>query len=249
MRFLFVQFEEDDGPGRLGAGLEALGAHCDVAQPYAGDTIPMLDRYDGLIVLGGAMNAEEDARYPYLVETVSTLRDAHRRGLPTLGVCLGGQLLARALGARVWRKPATEIGYFPIDLSEAGRADPLFQDLPSPLLAFQWHEDAFDLPTGATLLADSTRDTLQAYRVGWSYGIQFHPEVTRREISAWTGASGHVLPHAAAPTTAQALLLRCAEVEDTFSAQTHQLCRNLLAIVEERWAGRCALAGMTRPGR
>lgn len=243
MRIVFVQFEEEDGPGRLGEGLEGGGARCAVVRPYRGDALPALEDLDGLVLLGGAMNAEQDDEHPYLPAVVGTLQDAHRRGLPTLGVCLGSQLLARALGARVWRKPAPEVGYFPIDLTAAGRADPLFRDLPSPFLTLQWHEDAFDLPAGAVLLADSRRDTLQAFRSGWSYGVQFHPEAAEREVAAWARGTGGMLRAAASPTTAEALVARCREVDDAFSAQTAQLSRNFLAIVEAR-AARYAYAAV-----
>jgi GMP synthase-like glutamine amidotransferase len=242
VRVLFVQFEEDDGPGLLGEGLADLGARCDVVRPYEGDAVPSPDGVDGLVVLGGAMNAEQDAEHPYLPAVVLALRDAHRGGIPTLGVCLGGQLLARALGARVWRKDAPEVGYFPIDFTAAGRADPLFRDLPSPFLTLQWHEDAFDLPAGATLLADSRRDTLQAYRSGWSYGVQFHPEVRTHEVAAWSRAAAAMLTQAADPTTAEALLRRCRETEAAFAAQTAKLCRNLAAIVKARMVQRMSLA-------
>ena len=230
VRFLFLQFEPDDGPGRIGAGLRALNVQCEVVRLYAGAVLPSLDQYDGLVALGGAMNAEDDAHYPYLPACVAILQEAHRRDLLTLGVCLGGQLLARSRGVKIYRKEKTEIGFFAIELTEAGRADPLFEGLPDPLLTFQWHEDAFTLPEGATALADSTRDSLQAFRSGRTYGIQFHPEVEPWMLRAWATGGGAALPEAAEPTTAEALRRRFAEVEETFTAQTTQLCRNLAAL-------------------
>jgi GMP synthase-like glutamine amidotransferase len=232
MRILVLQFDAGDGPGRLGAGLARHGAVLDVARLYAGDPLPSPDGYDALIALGGEMNAYEDDRYPFLPAAVAALQEAHRRSLPILGVCLGGQLLARALGAAVRRKPATEVGYFPISLTEAGRRDPLFAGWLGQPLTFQWHEDAFDLPDGATLLADSPRDSLQAYRHGSAYGIQFHPEVDPHMVAVWIRGGGAILPRAATPTTPEQLLATGRDVDDRFAAQTETLCANLAALIQ-----------------
>lgn len=235
---LFIEFTPDDNPGRLASGLEALGARAEVARVHRGDPLPSLDHFDALVPLGGAMNAEDDEHYPYLREVVALLQEAARRTMPVLGICLGGQLLARALGARVWRKPAKEIGYFPIQLTTAGRADPLFKGLGGELLALQWHGDAFDVPEGATLLADSTRDTAQAFRHGACYGLQFHPEVTVETVARWCGWKDDALRTAAEPTTRDALLARARAVDQAFAAQTVTLCVNWHAIVEEYAAAR-----------
>jgi GMP synthase-like glutamine amidotransferase len=215
-----------------------MGVDFEIVHTHGGDELPSLDGYQALIALGGAMNAEDDDNHPYLADVVTLLQDATARNLPTLGVCLGGQLIARALGARVWQKPSMEIGYFPIDLTEAGLADPLFRGFDRELMAFQWHEDAFDLPLGATLLADSTRDTLQAFRYRNSYGLQFHPEIEPNVIELWTGIDGASLEQATLPTTVQELLDRAHAVERQFSEQTKRLCANWVAIVEEAAAQR-----------
>jgi GMP synthase (glutamine-hydrolysing) len=236
VRLLFLEFEPADQPGRLGSGMAALGAQCDVVRTHLGDALPSLDGYQGLVALGGAMNAEDDHNHPYLPGVVELLQDARRRNLPTLGVCLGGQLLARSLGARVWRKERMEIGYFPVRITEAGQKDALFQGFSTTPIAFQWHEDAFDLPDGATLLADSSRDSFQAFRLGNSYGLQFHPEVDPQVVASWTAMDGAQLAEASEPTTTEALLRRAGEVDGVFAAQTALLCENWIAFVRDRAA-------------
>jgi GMP synthase-like glutamine amidotransferase len=213
-----------------------LGAQFEVVQLFAAEPLPALDGYDGLVVLGGVMNAENDQHYPYLRDCVALLQDASRRRLLTLGICLGGQLVARSLGVRITRKEKTEIGFYPITITTAGQADPLFRNLPATLLTFQWHEDAFTLPVGATALADSPRDSLQAFRSGHSYGIQFHPEVEPWMLASWVRGGAKDLPYAADPTSEAELLRRGSDVEDRFAAQTAHLCRNLVALAQEHTA-------------
>jgi GMP synthase (glutamine-hydrolysing) len=230
-RLLCIEFEPDAGPGRLALHFKALGAEVHVVPVHSGTLLPSIDGFHAVIPLGGAMNAEDDDHFPFLGQTVSLLRAAAERGVPVLGVCLGAQLLARALGARIWRRPQMEVGYFPIRLTPEGRADRLFSGFNPHPVAFQWHEDAFDLPSGATLLADSDRDTAQAFKLGTCYGVQFHPEVTALGIACWCGSSAADLTSAATPTSKEALLAAAHTLEVEFAAQTAQLCRNWLDIV------------------
>jgi GMP synthase-like glutamine amidotransferase len=126
-----------------------------------------------------------------------------------------------------------EIGYFPVRITESGRHDPLFRGFDSQFITFQWHEDAFDLSPGATLLADSSRDSFQAFRHGNSYGLQFHPEVDPSVVGSWTAMDGAQLLEAAEPTTTEALLRRANEVDVQFAAQSALLCENWIAFVQE----------------
>jgi GMP synthase (glutamine-hydrolysing) len=235
-RILIVEFEPDCHPGRVGTYLESAGAEIHLSRLYRGEPLPDLRACDGLMPLGGTISAEDDHNHPYLKDVVALLQDACATGTPTLGVCLGGQLLARALGARIWRKPRPEIGFFPIQLTAAGQRDALFRGFGDDLMAFQWHEDAFDVPAGAELLADSQRDSAQAFRYGSCYGLQFHPEVTSESIAQWAAWVPAGLSAAAEPTSRDALLVRAGEVDAEFAAQTARLCENWLAIVEQRVA-------------
>jgi GMP synthase (glutamine-hydrolysing) len=139
-------------------------------------------------VFGGSMNADDLDAHPYLAPERAVLRHALDEGVPMLGVCLGAQVLARVLGAPVRRAPQRELGFYRIELTEAGRQEPMlgpFAHGRAAALVFQWHEDSFELPTDATLLATDRNGLVQAYRVGSAVAVQFHPEVTADELEAW----------------------------------------------------------------
>src|SRR5712692_5538978 len=140
----------------------------------------------GLVVFGGEMNVDQLERYPYLLRVRQLMREAVDGGIPTLGICLGAQLLARAFGAAVTRAPVRELGFVPIWPTMAAASDPLLRGLTPGDQFFQWHEDTFGLPAGATLLATGRAVPTQAYRVGGcGWGVQFHPEVDAAELAAW----------------------------------------------------------------
>jgi GMP synthase-like glutamine amidotransferase len=159
-----------------------------------------LDRAAGLIVLGGTMSAYDDGRYAFLAREADWLREAIERPLPVLGICLGAQLMARALGARVYRHHTREIGWFAIQRLPQCHDDPLFFDAERQPTVFHWHGDTFDLPEGAIRLArgidcgtsragpSSSPPPCenQAFRFGpWNYAVQFHVEMTPRLMQQW----------------------------------------------------------------
>lgn len=145
---------------------------------------PSLAGTSGLIVLGGAMNADEIDTYPYLIGVRETVAEAVDAGLPVLGICLGAQILARALGGDVYRAERREIGF--IEVRSTGAADDLLGAFAPQSRVFQFHEDTCSLPPGSELLFTGEPVRVQAFRVGaTAYGVQFHFEVTMREIEAW----------------------------------------------------------------
>jgi GMP synthase-like glutamine amidotransferase len=147
---------------------------------------PDLSVCAALIVLGGPMSANDDS--PHIRGALRLIEEACSAGLPVLGVCLGAQLIARTLGAAVYRNPVKEIGWAPVSWTEAGRRDRLFHGLTSPEVVFHWHGETFDLPRGAELLAFSGACRHQAFRVGDNvHGLQFHLEVTPEMITDWLG--------------------------------------------------------------
>jgi GMP synthase (glutamine-hydrolysing) len=150
---------------------------------------PEIDGYDALVVLGGPMNVDETDRHPHLTREVRVIRDALDRGRPVLGICLGAQLLAHALGGQVGRAPEPEIGWYDVKRSDGAGDDPLLGHFDEVERVFQWHGDTFELAPGATHLASSERCSNQAFRVGdAAWGLQFHLEVDQRMIARWLAA-------------------------------------------------------------
>jgi GMP synthase (glutamine-hydrolysing) len=131
------------------------------------------------------MGAYDEADHPWLVEEKRLLREAVEADTPVWGVCLGAQLLASALGARVYRGEEPEVGVLPVHLTSDAADDPVFGGAPSSFPTLQWHGDSFDLPEGAALLASSPAYPNQAFRVGRSYGLQFHIEVPLELATEW----------------------------------------------------------------
>ncbi len=170
-------------PGNI---LDGLGISHTVHHPYRGDRLPDVGAVSALIVMGGAMGANDDDRYPFLSALKNLIRAAVAARIPFLGICLGGQLLAAACGARVLSHRWEELGTLNVALTEAGKTDSLFRGITEEFTTFQWHHDSFDIPDGGVLLATSAACRHQAFRVGDSaWGLQFHPEVTQAIIRDW----------------------------------------------------------------
>lgn len=150
------------------------------------DAEPSTEGYDGLVVLGGPMSADDTERYPHLAVEAAAIRKAVDQGIPVLGICLGAQLLALALDASVRRNPRREIGWYPVTPTDAGNADPLLSHFGGSQPVFHWHGDTFSVPEGALHLASSEHCTNQAFRFGDRvWGLQFHLEVDEPMIDRW----------------------------------------------------------------
>ena len=153
------------------------------------EATPDIRRYHGLLVLGGPMNCDQVDRYPHLATEIKLVQAAIAAGKPVLGICLGSQIIARALGARVAPNPVKEIGWYDLQATAAGEADPLFRHLGGTRKIFQWHGDTFDIPEHAVHLASSSGCRNQAFRYGDKvYGLQFHLEVDQPMIERWLRA-------------------------------------------------------------
>jgi GMP synthase (glutamine-hydrolysing) len=152
------------------------------------DAEPNIDRYRGLVVLGGPMNVEDQAQRPHLRTELRVIEQALKQDKPVLGICLGAQLLAHVLGAPVRRHDQAEIGWYPLELTTAGLADKVMLPLGATTPVFQWHARSYALPDGAVQLARTGTCEQQAFRYGeTAYGVQFHPEVNQPLIERWLG--------------------------------------------------------------
>src|SRR5262245_30725129 len=186
MRALAVEHLHSNPVGVYGDVLLDRGIEVDRVRLDLGETLPDWRAYDLLVVMGGAMSVYEEDAYPWLIAEKRTIREAVTAGCPYFGVCLGGQLLASALGSRVFRGPEPELGVNPIFLCDAARRDPVFRGFPSDLEVCEFHCDTFDLPEGAVRLARSSRYENQAFRVGQTaYAIQCHLEPSLDDVRHW----------------------------------------------------------------
>jgi GMP synthase (glutamine-hydrolysing) len=184
------------------------------------------ERYDAIMVFGGAMHPDQDGEHPWLADEAAFLRDAVAREVPLLGVCLGAQLIARAMDAKVGPAERGEVGWHEVRLNDAGRADSVLGVLPDRVDAFQWHYYAFELPAGAELLADNEASR-QAYRLGErTWGVQFHPEVTRHMLDHWFVAGAAELPDPEAVHRDTDALL------GTWNMQGRRLCEAFLQLAK-----------------
>jgi GMP synthase (glutamine-hydrolysing) len=183
-----VQHVAHEGPGALAGAIAASGRDCTLLRVDRGDAIPppsAVEELAGLVVLGGPMSVHDDLGW--LADERTLMAAAVRAGLPVLGICLGAQQLALALGAEVTTGPAPEMGVSEVHLTSAVIGDPVFGPAPTPLPCMHWHADTFTLPAGGVLLASSEAYPLQAFRVGpLAYGLQFHVEVTAALVGHWT---------------------------------------------------------------
>ncbi|MFN8037368.1 MAG: type 1 glutamine amidotransferase [Acidimicrobiia bacterium] len=183
-RALIVQQEASEGPFAVGAALQAAGFELDVRHPYAGDPLPAdTGSHDALVILGGPMAAYSDDRFAWRGDELRVVAAAVAAGTPTLGICLGAQILAHACGGRAVRGPQLEIGWLPVRLTGAAGRDSLFTGLPEEWTVLQWHGDTVELPPGAELLASNDRYPHQAFRLGpHAWGVQFHIEVDQLAV-------------------------------------------------------------------
>ena len=179
------------------------------------DAEPCLDRYRGLVVLGGPMNVEDRAHRAHLLTEMRAIETALHQGKPVLGICLGAQLLAHVLGAPVRRQPEAEIGWYDIATTDAGRSDPVLAPLGNGASLFQWHRYAFDVPAQAQHLAHSTTCAGQAFRYGTNaYGFQFHLEANQALIERWLSTPAYREELCAAGLSQDADAIRAATVRE-----------------------------------
>ncbi len=197
--WLAIRHAEHEHIGTIAAAFDHAAVRFRYLDVYRGDPVPgSLAGWGGLIVMGGSMGVYEADRHPFLVDEMKLIRQAAAASLPVLGICLGAQLIAGALGARVYPGPAKEMGWYPVEL--VAPQEELAQGLPPKFMGFHWHGDTFDLPPGAVRLFRSELYENQGFRWGRNiYALQFHLEVNADMVPSWLNNPGCRAEMAAVP--------------------------------------------------
>lgn len=239
MPILVVQHEDDCPPALVGGWLTDAGCTLDVRRPYAGDPLPeSLAGHDGLLVLGGPMGADDDATHAWLAPTKALAREAVADGVPTLGICLGHQLVASALGGTVARNPAgQQLGLLEVGWTAEAATDVLLRPLaeaPAAARGVHWNDDVVTvLPPGAVLLATAPAGEVQAVRFApRAWGVQLHPEVDRAILAPW--AHDDAGSHEAAGIDQETLLREVEEARAELDTTWRPLATGFARVVRER---------------
>ncbi len=184
MRAHFFQHEHFEDPAAIRDWLEQNDFSITATKFYEKYRKPVLDNVDWLIIMGGPMGVYDEAKYPWLKDEKKWIAEAIQKNKVVLGICLGAQLIASALDAKVYPNKLKEIGWFPVYKTEAAKKQPLFKDFPQEITVFHWHGDTFDLPVGAVHLAESEGCKNQAFLYkNKVLGLQFHLEATEKLVA------------------------------------------------------------------
>ncbi|HEY5694378.1 MAG TPA: type 1 glutamine amidotransferase [Gaiellaceae bacterium] len=225
MDVLSIVHPGDAGSELFGPLVRELGHRFD-ERSFAEGTPPAPDTYDAVLVFGGSMHVDQEEQHPWLCGEAKWLHGLLEGPTPTLGVCLGSQLLAQAAGAWVGPLPVPEIGWSDVELTDAGSADPVLSALPPRFEALQWHHYAHELPQGAVALAHSAA-SLQGFRLGdMCWGVQFHPEVTEPQLERWIADKSDL------PADPERLRAETRERIGGWNELGRRLCRSFLAAAE-----------------
>ncbi len=191
VRIHYLQHVSSEGPGSIRQWAEEGGHHLTSTQLYRREALPDVKSFDWLVIMGGPMSANDEAAHPWLIAEKKLIARTIAEQKVVLGICLGAQLIANVLGSAVYRNRFPEIGWLSVRLTQAAKSSQLFGFLPETVRVFHWHGETFDLPSGATRIAESAACANQAFMDGPKViGIQFHPESTRESVQGILEQSG-----------------------------------------------------------
>ncbi|WP_104107822.1 type 1 glutamine amidotransferase [Nocardioides sp. 616] len=247
-RVLVVEHHAECPPALLGEWLAEAGCELELCRPWAGDALPEVTAYDGLLVLGGEMGANDDDRHWWLTPVKELVRAAGEAGVPTLGICLGHQLMAVALGGRVARNPAGQtIGLQTVGWQEAASRDALAGSLGATARGVHWNSDVVtELPPGAKVLARTEDGAPQVVRYAErAWGLQLHPEADEHVVGRW--ADGDRADHLARGIDSGEALAEIAAARDELAATWQPLARSFAAIAAIAAGTRAREASCSRP--
>lgn len=186
MRALILMHHPDEGPGTIGDYLSAHEVELQTVRLYAGEALPPdPESFEAIVAMGGPMNVYEQNEFPWLEPEDRFLRQALAAEVPLVGICLGAQLIAKALDAPISKNPVEELGWLDVSLSPDAYGDPLMAGVEPVFGAFHWHGDTFATPQGGVRLAASADCANQAFRWRNAWGLQFHVEVTVDIVATW----------------------------------------------------------------
>lgn len=194
-----------EGPGYLAACLERHGLAVELIPVDEGAAVPdTVEGASALVFMGGPMSVNDPL--PWIDQECALIREALARNMPVLGHCLGAQLIAKALGARVYPNPVREIGWFPVEQRPEGQDSPWLEGLPSRFEVLHWHGETFSLPPGATPLLKSNHCVNQAFSIGPALALQFHVEMTEAMVNDWARLNVQDLTHSSSTVQTPAQL-------------------------------------------
>ena len=211
IRLHCLQQVSEEGPACISDWIEANLARISYTHFYENAVLPQLEDFDVLLVMGGPMGVYEEEKYPWLAEEKRLIKKAIEAGKVVLGICLGAQLIASALGAKVYPGKQREIGWWPLQLTEQGEH---ILGIPAGQVVFHWHGDTFDLPVGATLLASSAKTPHQGFMVGDKVlALQFHMEVNEESLKLMTSSFADELQKGSYVQSAEEMFARISQIK------------------------------------
>lgn len=225
-RIRVLQHEAFEGPGLIAEWAEGRGYPLTTTEVFAGEALPEVDSFDWLVIMGGGMSVNDEAVYPWLKPEKELVRKSIAASKVVIGICLGSQMIASALGKRVYKNEKKEIGWYPVQLTAKGTT--ILNAPWSNQTFFHWHGETFDLPDGATHLAYSAGCKNQAFCMEKNvFGFQFHPETNRQTLHQMVNAGGEELVPAEYVMPAEEILKHEA-ISDTIKPLMFEFLDSLL---------------------